>query len=199
MERFLVGYTFRNHVLRLRLRVAVKLNFRPYIRRYTSPNENFEYSYPLSILRLSPAAASCTKVVKPLFDVTQLRRVCDSISQDILSQIYDVIQLGIALQKQMYKIFFIEESSLVCCSQATLIELLKPLPTVQRLTLCCSRDSMKTEEYVTMQPNNSTLFIFGEESFTYLKKSATTQWEKVLTKNDNTTVKWERSGSVVEC
>ena len=37
------------HVLRLRLRVAVKLNFRPYIRRYTSPNENFEYSYPLII------------------------------------------------------------------------------------------------------------------------------------------------------
>ena len=24
-----------------------KINFRPYIRRYTSPNENFEYSYPL--------------------------------------------------------------------------------------------------------------------------------------------------------
>ena len=36
-------YTFGNHVLRLRLRVAVKLNFR----RYTSPNENVEYSYPL--------------------------------------------------------------------------------------------------------------------------------------------------------
>ena len=34
----------------LRSRVAVKLNFRPYIRyirRYTSPNEKFEYSYPL--------------------------------------------------------------------------------------------------------------------------------------------------------
>ena len=29
----------------------VKLNFRPYIRRYTSPNENFEYSYPLIYLR----------------------------------------------------------------------------------------------------------------------------------------------------
>ena len=39
---------FGNHVLRLRSRVAVKLNFRPYIRRYTSPNENFEYSYPLN-------------------------------------------------------------------------------------------------------------------------------------------------------
>ena len=40
---------FGNHVLRLRLHVAVKLNFRPYIRQYTSPNENFEYSYPLII------------------------------------------------------------------------------------------------------------------------------------------------------
>ena len=29
-------------------RVAVKLNFRLYIRRYTSPNENFEYDYPHS-------------------------------------------------------------------------------------------------------------------------------------------------------
>ena len=27
--------------------VAVKLNLQPYIRQYTSPNENFESSYPL--------------------------------------------------------------------------------------------------------------------------------------------------------
>ena len=27
--------------------VAVKLNLRPYIRQYTSPNESFEFSYPL--------------------------------------------------------------------------------------------------------------------------------------------------------
>ena len=40
---------FGNHILRLCSRVAIKLNFRPYIRRYTSPNENFEYSYPLSV------------------------------------------------------------------------------------------------------------------------------------------------------
>ena len=39
--RHIVGYTFENH--------ALKLNFRPYIRRYTSPNENFEYSYRLNI------------------------------------------------------------------------------------------------------------------------------------------------------
>ena len=49
LGRYIVGYTFGNHVLRLRVRVAVKQNFRPYIRRYTSPNENFEYSYPLNI------------------------------------------------------------------------------------------------------------------------------------------------------
>ena len=41
------GSTFGNHVLRIRSCVAIKLNFRPYILQYTSPNENFEYSYPL--------------------------------------------------------------------------------------------------------------------------------------------------------
>ena len=40
--RYIVGYTFENHVLRLRSRLAVNLNLRPHIRRYTSPNENFE-------------------------------------------------------------------------------------------------------------------------------------------------------------
>ena len=35
-----------NQVLRLRSRVAVKLNFLQYIRWYTSQNANFEYSYP---------------------------------------------------------------------------------------------------------------------------------------------------------
>ena len=46
-----MGYMFGIHILLLRLRVVVKLNFRPYIRQYTSPNENFEYSYPLIELR----------------------------------------------------------------------------------------------------------------------------------------------------
>ena len=39
---YMVGYTFGNYVLRLRSRVAVKRNFRLHIRRYTSPNENFD-------------------------------------------------------------------------------------------------------------------------------------------------------------
>ena len=44
LGRYIVGYLFGNHVLRFRSRVVVKLNFRPYIRRY----ENFEYGFPHS-------------------------------------------------------------------------------------------------------------------------------------------------------
>ena len=39
----------------------MKLNFRPYIRRYTLPNENFEYGYPHSNARLQWSAASPIK------------------------------------------------------------------------------------------------------------------------------------------
>ena len=39
-----------NHVLLLRLHVAVKINFR----RYTSLNENFEYSYPVNSVPRCP-------------------------------------------------------------------------------------------------------------------------------------------------
>ena len=46
-SRYIFGYTFGNHVLQLRSRVTINLNFPPYIRRYTSPNDYFEYSYPL--------------------------------------------------------------------------------------------------------------------------------------------------------
>ena len=48
LGRYIVGYTVGNFVLRRRVSGAVKRNFRPYIRRYTSPNEKFEYSYPHS-------------------------------------------------------------------------------------------------------------------------------------------------------
>ena len=41
-----VGYTVGNLVLRRRVSGAVKRDFRTYIRRYTSQNENFEYGYP---------------------------------------------------------------------------------------------------------------------------------------------------------
>ena len=50
LGRYIVGYMVGNYVLRLRLRVAVKQNFRPYNQQYTSPNKNFEYSYPLILV-----------------------------------------------------------------------------------------------------------------------------------------------------
>ena len=43
--RYIVGYTVVNIVLRRRSSGVVKRDFRAYIRRYTSPNENFEYGY----------------------------------------------------------------------------------------------------------------------------------------------------------
>ena len=62
LGRYIAGYTFGNHVLRLCLRVAVKLNFRPYIRRYTSPKENFKYSYLLNnILEIALEATTFAK------------------------------------------------------------------------------------------------------------------------------------------
>ena len=39
-------FSVGNLVLRGRVSGAVKRDFRTYIRRYTSPNENFEYGYP---------------------------------------------------------------------------------------------------------------------------------------------------------
>ena len=44
----IIYYKVRNQVLRLCLLVAVRLNIGPYIRGYTSPNENFEHNYSLS-------------------------------------------------------------------------------------------------------------------------------------------------------
>ena len=79
LGRYIVGYTVGNLVLRWRVSGAVKRDFRTYIRRYTSPNKNFEYGYPHSnalltfflqkrqlkcaMLRLRTVAASC---IKPL-------------------------------------------------------------------------------------------------------------------------------------
>ena len=48
LRRYIVGYTVGNLVLRRRISGVVKRDFRTFIRRYTSPNENFEYGYPHS-------------------------------------------------------------------------------------------------------------------------------------------------------
>ena len=90
--------------------LVLKSNFRTYIRRYTSLNENFEYGYlhsnafPHVRLKLEPFKlhkAARQPTICDIFNDTKLfptvnHRIC--ISQDILSQIIDVIQADIALQ-----------------------------------------------------------------------------------------------------
>ena len=48
LGRYIVRYMVGNLVLQRRASGAVKHNFRTYIRRYTSQNENFEHGYPHS-------------------------------------------------------------------------------------------------------------------------------------------------------
>ena len=48
LGRYIVGYTVGNFFTRRRVSGAVKHDFRPYIRQYTSPNKKFEYGYPHS-------------------------------------------------------------------------------------------------------------------------------------------------------
>ena len=64
LGRYIVGYTVGNLVLWRRVSGAVKRDFRTYIRRYTSPNENFEYGYPHSNALLT---FSLQKTVKMYF------------------------------------------------------------------------------------------------------------------------------------
>ena len=47
LGRYIVGYTVGNFVLRLRVSGAVKHDFRPYIRRYTSPYEHLNMVIPI--------------------------------------------------------------------------------------------------------------------------------------------------------
>ena len=48
LGRYIVGCMVGNLVLRRRASGTVKRDSRTYIRRYTSPNKNFEYGYPHS-------------------------------------------------------------------------------------------------------------------------------------------------------
>ena len=83
---------------------AIKRDFRTYIRRYTFPNEKFEYDYPCSnaLLKFYLKLERC----KP-HDASRHPTKCDVINYaklfpTVLSQIFDVIQSEVALQKQMH-------------------------------------------------------------------------------------------------
>ena len=94
--------------MRRRASGAVKRDIRSYIRRYTSPNEKSEYGYPLSSeLMQFNLNFERSKSHKAAVHLTECDVINDVklfptvyISQDVLSQIFDVIQSDVVLQKQ---------------------------------------------------------------------------------------------------
>ena len=76
-----------------------------YIRGYTSPNENFEYGY-LFLMHFCRFAWNWSIASRTSFNEIWRnwwrQGISDTISQDMLSQIFDVIQLDVALQKQVH-------------------------------------------------------------------------------------------------
>ena len=104
----MVGYTVRNLVLRQGASWAVNRDFRTYIRQYTSSSENFEYGNPhsnallqfrLELEHLKPhKAAHHPKRCDVINDI----KLISTISQDILWQIFDVIQSDVVLQNQVH-------------------------------------------------------------------------------------------------
>ena len=94
----------RNLVIRRCESEAIKLDLRAYNLQYTSPNEHFEYGYPHSnALLQSRLKLECCKPNKATRHPTK----CDVINDvklfptDILSQIFDVVQSNVAIQKQV--------------------------------------------------------------------------------------------------
>ena len=87
LGRYNVGYMVGNLVLRRRLSGDVKRDFPPYIRRYTSPNENFEYGYPHSN---APLNFSLKKTVKMYFVVPK-RPAAASCIKPLASCIYSLV------------------------------------------------------------------------------------------------------------
>ena len=94
LGKYIVGYMVRNVVLRRHASRAIKHDFRMYIQRFISPNENFEYGYPhsnallqsrlkLEHCKLHKAASHPTKC-----DVINDVKVFTTVYQDILSQHY---------------------------------------------------------------------------------------------------------------
>ena len=113
LGRYIARYTVGNLVLRVGVSGAVKHDFRKNIRRYTSPNENFEYGYPHSnaLLQICLKLGRC----KP-YKVTRHPMICDIINDVKLfltvyhriyhriycRQFFDIIQSDVALQKQVH-------------------------------------------------------------------------------------------------
>ena len=106
LGRYIVGYTVGNLVLRRSASGAVKHDLRTYIRRYTSPTENFEYGYPHSnaLLQFALKVERC----KP-FKTARHRTECDVIYdvklfQTVYRRIYCRKSLTLSNQTSRYKL-----------------------------------------------------------------------------------------------
>ena len=77
MGRFIVGYTVGNFVLLRLVSGAVEHDFRPYIRRFTSPNENFEYGYPHSNVLVNFYTSKTLYFVKNVSFVSDINHCVD--------------------------------------------------------------------------------------------------------------------------
>ena len=87
LGRYIVGYTVGNLVLRRRVSGAVKRDFRTYIGRYTSPNENFEYGYPHSNALLTFSLQKDSE----MYFIAPIRQAAASCKEPLASCIYSLV------------------------------------------------------------------------------------------------------------
>ena len=93
---YIVGYTVGKLVFRRRASGAVKRDFRTYIRRYTSTNENFECGYPHSYAQVQLELK--LERYKP-HKAARHQTKCDAINDvKLFPTVFDAIQSDVALQ-----------------------------------------------------------------------------------------------------
>ena len=87
LGRYIVSYMVGNFVLRRRVSGAVKSIFRPYNRRYTAPNEHFEYGYPHSNAHFNIYSSKAQYFAPNWSFVSNIRQLRQPITSDVT---YDV-------------------------------------------------------------------------------------------------------------
>ena len=136
---YIAGITCVNHILPLRSRVAVKLNFRPYIRRYTSPNENLlqlmpSYSKPcVKYSTVKPVLSSHSKRTQKLVFKTDYHLMqVKSIAECSKGSILPILRPSLSYHIQLRPLFCIFVSGRLrrfyCIADSFLIDIFLSLP-----------------------------------------------------------------------
>ena len=74
----------RNFFLWRRISGAIKRNFQPYIRRYISPNENFEYGYPNSDALFNIYSSNAQYFAPNVNYVSSIKPLRQPITRDVI-------------------------------------------------------------------------------------------------------------------